>query len=144
MNMETSTMDKELRRMRILLLWCVIFLGVLAAANLYSTYLWKVDLDDRNLSFTDIASHLDGNGEHRQLKALVLARLETHPNDLYAKWYLAEAQYKLDELEEARATYRALAEEAPNWESRCKAMSRKITRKLKEAPAQEPDAAERP
>jgi cytochrome c-type biogenesis protein CcmH/NrfG len=134
-----NIVESELRKMRRLALGGVLLLAVLAASDLYVAYQWQRESAGSGLSISDIAEELDNTGEHVALKALVSERLKTHPNDLYAKWYLAEALYHLGELDAARKTYRELSRQAPGWRERCARMVRRID---KQQNRETPPAAE--
>ena len=56
-------------------------------------------------------------GSFRELSDFCKGHLKERPNHIYALWYLGRAQYLLKDYDEAKISFRRLAEISPGWEA---------------------------
>jgi len=76
--------------------------------------------------------HLSKN-ENTELISHCNERLDTHPSDVWAHWYLGQAQFHTNLLHESKRSFERAVEIEPSWYSSIDSWIEKITDKVEEA-----------
>jgi cytochrome c-type biogenesis protein CcmH/NrfG len=76
--------------------------------------------------------HLNKN-ENTELITHCNERLDTHPSDVWAHWYLGQAQFHTNLLHESLRSFERALEIEPSWYSSIDSWLEKITNKVKES-----------
>jgi cytochrome c-type biogenesis protein CcmH/NrfG len=74
-------------------------------------------------------NHLSKN-ENDELITYCNERLETHPNDVWAHWYLGQAQFHTNMFHESKRSFERVLELEPSWYSSIDSWIEKISDKL--------------
>ena len=115
-------MDAEilaaLNDIKIAIYWliAIVVIGVIAnwiRAGVSVKSLIKNNIDE---SFSQEASDLYAKGKLDELLEHCKEKLEYMPNHAYALWYKAKAHYKMQKYEEAKQSFKLLAESEPSWD----------------------------
>lgn len=84
--------------------------------------------------FKVMAEDYLARNENTELIEYVEERLESHPQDVWAHWYMGQAKYHTGVYPESKRCFERVIELEPSWYSSVESWFEKIDEKLKEGP----------
>ncbi len=108
---------KEIQLVKWLLISLISIFGLIFLGIIYIVYNTKNAIKNETLfgNFSSEARDLLDKGLPNEVVRKAKSRLETHPKDKWAHWYLAEAYRQKEEYTESLKILMALQKIAPKW-----------------------------
>ena len=84
--------------------------------------------------FRAIAEDYLAKNENTELMGLVEERLDSHPQDVWAHWYMGQVKYHTGAYTESRRCFERVIELEPGWYSSVESWLGKISQELEKGP----------
>jgi cytochrome c-type biogenesis protein CcmH/NrfG len=131
---------EDIQTIKWLVVAILIGMVIVAASAIFVAYVFWVGfkqyMDNNSVElFKDIAeSHLSKN-EINELIKHAAERLNTHPRDVWASWYMGQAKYFNGELPEAKQLFTRIRDLEPSWKAVVSAWIERIEDDLSKGPS---------
>ena len=108
---------KEIQLVKWLLITLISIFGLIFLGIIFITYKIKSTIKNENFhrDFSSEARDLLDKGLPDEVIEKAKARIETHPKDKWAHWYLAEAYREKEEYTKSLEIFTVLKKMAPKW-----------------------------
>ena len=111
---------------------------IAASAVLIAVIFWQgfemVREQNQGKVFRVMAEDYLAKDENNELIEYVEERLESHPQDVWAHWYMGQAKYHNGVYPESKRSFERVIELEPSWYSSVESWFEKINEKLEEGP----------
>lgn len=112
----------------------LIAISAVAIAFIFMSGLEMAKEQNQGKVFRILAEDHLAKDENNELIEYVEERLESHPQDVWAHWYMGQAKYHIGVYPESKRCFERVIELEPSWYSSVESWFEKINEKLEEGP----------
>lgn len=84
--------------------------------------------------FRAVAEEHLARNENDELVEYAKERLESHPQDIWAHWYLGQAKFNIGQLPESKRCFERVVELEPSWHDSAESWLERISKKMEKGP----------